>query len=303
MPDNSPELKQEIILFCDFLHTERRVSPHTVKAYRNDLDQLVAFLCEELGRTSWGDIVPDDLFRFIRVHRHLEKSSIARRVSAIRTFFGFLEQRGSLKANPAQQLEAPKPDQSLPSFMTIDDVLRLTSTSGPGSDFAHIRDQTILRLFYATGIRISECESLDLNDINLSDCTLRVMGKGRKVRQVPFGVATKPVLSAYLSSRRELLHSKGAETQALFLNLRAGRLTVRSIRRAVKAAVDGLALEYHVSPHTLRHTFATHLLESGADIRGIQELLGHASLSTTQRYTHLNLDRLMKIYDDCHPRA
>ena len=187
--------------------------------------------------------------------------------------------------------------------MTVDDVLRLVNPITKSQDYFECRNWVLLRLFYATGMRISECSALNVEDFDLEAGTVVVKGKGRKERVVPVGRSSLDGLRHYLGVRRRYLDEKDRVSAALLLNTRADRLGVRSIRTVVQQAVEALGISYHVSPHTLRHTFATHLLEAGADIRAIQELLGHASLSTTQKYTHLNADYLMKIYDNCHPRA
>ena len=292
-----------VVRFLDQLEHQLRVSPHTIKAYRNDLGDLLGFLAD-----TYPDLAPDQidvqiLYQFVHHLRDLEESSLARKISAVKGFFRFLENEHLLAKNPAELLEAPKLKRTLPAFMTIDDVLRLVHPPKDPQKYADTRDFFIVRLFYATGMRISECGALEVDDFDCRETTVRVFGKGRKERIVPFGRGTLPFLNTYLAARSAFLESKGASSRAFFLNNRGSRLSVRGIRRCVARKVDELAVLYHVSPHTLRHSFATHLLESGADIRAIQELLGHVSLSTTQKYTHLNTDYLMKVYDRCHPRA
>jgi len=288
--------------FCRHLTGEVRASPHTVRAYRNDLDDLAGFLAELVPAITLQAVSKQVLYQFIRARHHLDARSVARRVSAIRTFYRYLLREGIVTSDPAAMLEAPKQEKKLPSFLTIDDALKLIEGPLDPDDYVGTRDGVVMRLIYATGIRVSECSGLDLDDVDLTDHNLRVFGKGRKERVVPFGQGSKRHLEVYLQARARFLEEKGVRTAAFFLNKRAGRLGTRSIRAIVKERVDACAIRYKVSPHTLRHTFATHLLESGADIRSIQELLGHASLSTTQKYTHLNADYLMKIYDQCHPR-
>jgi len=293
---------QMIDRFCSYLRGEVRASPHTVRAYHADLQDLTEFL-DGTGKTwDWADIKQQDLFQYIQSKSSLEDTSLARKTCTIRRFFGFLIDQHCISADPSKALESPKLKKRLPSYMTIEDAFRLIQP-GDETDYRSVRDVTILRLFYATGMRISECWHLDVHDLDLRDGLVRLYGKGRKERVVPFGKATVPILEDYLAIRSRYLQEKGLSNVALFLNNRGGRLSVRSIHRRVRAAVEDLALRYHVTPHTLRHSFATHLLEQGADIRTIQELLGHASLSTTQKYTHLNLDYLMSVYDRCHPRS
>ena len=288
--------------FCRHLTVEVRASPHTVRAYRNDLNDLAVFLADRVPAIALDRVGKQDLYQFIRSCRHLDAASIARKVSAIRTFYRYLQREEIVDDSPAGMLEAPKQEKKLPSFLTIDDALKLVEGPRDPDDYVGTRDGLVMRLIYATGMRVSECSGLDLSDVDSGDHTLRVTGKGRKERVVPFGRSSDGHLEIYLQARARFLEEKDVRTAAFFLNKRAGRLGPRSIRAIVKERVDACAIRYKVSPHTLRHTFATHLLESGADIRAIQELLGHASLSTTQKYTHLNADYLMKVYDQCHPR-
>lgn len=288
--------------FLTELRDERRMSEHTIRAYGLDLRAWVLHLDEE-GIQDWSDVDAMHVDRFLMDCHQLESSSLARRISALRSFGRFLVQRGDVDVNPVERIDPPKLPRSLPGFMTIDDVLRLVRKAPDSDAYACWRDGLMVRLFYATGMRISECERLNVHDLDLEGGTVQLFGKGRKMRVVPLGNRTIPLIRRYIVERKLYLDARGASSFALFLNPSRRRLTSRSIRRRVAQAVDALALDYAVSPHTLRHTFATHMLESGADIRGIQELLGHASLSTTQRYTHLDLDRLMRVYDDCHPRA
>lgn len=292
--------------YCHYLEHECRASLHTIRAYRNDLSDLMKFLGEAYPSKTLDQIDIQILYHFIQSLRRLEDTSLARKISTLKGFYNYWETNGRIQSNPAALLETPKLKQTLPGFMTIDDVLRLVQRPAipeKSEGYAASRNHMILRIFYATGIRISECGALSLDNLDSRECTMRVFGKGKKERVVPFGGATLPFLRGYLQERRHYLEAKGKSSDALFLNNRGERLSVRGIHRCVTDEVAKLALNYRVSPHTLRHTFATHLLESGADVRAIQELLGHASLSTTQRYTHLNVDYLMKVYDRCHPRS
>lgn len=287
-----------------YLRDEVRAPANTLRAYARDLAACLAFLDEHHPKLTVETLDRQVLFHFVQSLHRMAPASIARRISALKGFFTFAVRRGYVEDDPAQWLEAPRDDKRLPSFMTIDDVLQLMRPVHEAEHYAAARQALILRLFYATGIRIGECHGLDVDDLDRSEGLVRVLGKGNKERVVPYGGSFEPHLAAYLTMRADFLAGKGrlGET-ALFLNRSGGRLSDRSIYRDVRAAVDELSLRYHVSPHTLRHTFATHLLESGADVRAIQELLGHASLSTTQKYTHLDADYLMKVYDDCHPRS
>ncbi len=287
--------------FCAFLEHEKRASPHTVAAYRRDLTDLVDFLQEKLGLADLTKVLTPHLSAFVRSLRALQASSVARKVAAIKSFFKYLLRERLIARNPASILQPPKVPKRLPTFMTIDDVLRLMSPITESDPFPLARDSMILRLFYATGMRISELCGLNLDDLDLDDCLVRVFGKGRKERVVPFGERTLPLLQTYLRIRAAFVAGQ-APQPALFLDAKGTRMDRLQVYERVRARVEELALTYHVTPHTLRHTFATHLLEGGADVRSIQELLGHASLATTQKYTHLNADYLMKIYDNCHPR-
>ncbi len=287
--------------FCGYLEYEKRASLHTVTAYRRDLTDLVDFLNEKLRIADLSMVTTPHLSNFVRSLRSLQASSVARKVAAIKSFFKYLLREGLITRNPASILQPPKVPKRLPTFMTIDDVLRLMSPITESDPFPLARDSMILRMFYATGMRISELCGLNLDDLDLDDCLVRVFGKGRKERVVPFGESTLPLLQTYLRIRAAFVARQAPES-ALFLDAKGERMDRPQVYERVRARVEELALTYHVTPHTLRHTFATHLLEGGADVRAIQELLGHASLATTQKYTHLNADYLMKIYDNCHPR-
>lgn len=286
------------------LQGEVDASPNTITGYCGDIRQFIAFLREDLDSpTSLGAFTEENISKFLRFLKKHADTSVARKLSSLKSFAGFLQREGLLEEDPLFHIQAPKLKKRLPTFMTIEDALRLTEPERNIEDYPAMREHMILRLLYATGIRISECAALDLDDFDRHNYLARVFGKGRKERMVPYGRKTDENLERYLQSRALLLEEKGKTSSALFLNLRGGRLTVRSIRRCVDKGIEALAVPYKVTPHTLRHSFATHLLENGVDIRAIQELLGHSSLSTTQRYTHLNMDYLMQVYDQCHPRA
>jgi integrase/recombinase XerC len=283
--------------FIRYLSVERAASPHTLRSYRTDLADCAAFLA---GRRL-GTLVAADA-RALRAYlaalheRGLARTSIARRLAALRSFFRFLVRRGRASGNPAREVATPKLPKTLPGYLPIDEseaLLRVVPAPAAGS----ARDRAILELLYATGIRVAELAGLDVEDVSLRDWregAVRVLGKGRKERIVPVGRKAVEALQGYLGSRG---------SGPLFLNERGGRLTVRSVHRIVRARARAAGLHRRVSPHTLRHTFATHLLDAGADLRLIQELLGHARLGTTQKYTHVSTDRLMKVYDRAHPRA
>jgi len=303
MTDASPSDHPLILRFCRYLEHELRASEHTLKAYRTDLEQFAAFVRDAGQGDKLDGLGTQILYQFIQSCRKLKASSVSRKVSALKSFYKYLEVHKLLSKNPAKLLTSPKLAKSLPNFMTIDDVLKLVQGDLFLDDYPASRAAMILRLFYATGIRISECAALDVTDLDVHDDLVRVRGKGKKQRIVPFGANTRPYLQDYLAARSLFLQTGGAHCEALFLNNMRERLSVRGVFRCVRGEVDKLALDYHVSPHTLRHTFATHLLESGADVRAIQELLGHASLASTQRYTEVDVAGLLEVYDRAHPRA
>ena len=296
----------EIERYLRHLATERQASAHTLRSYRSDLEELHAFLAEAAGTSARrrGSVTPRrvttaDLRRFAAERlRRRRRSTVSRKVAAIRGFFRFLDREGRIERNPAAGLVAPKVERQLPRFLPIDDTERLFGAMPSGSAWAE-RDRAILETLYSCGLRVSELCGLDWEAIDFDNECVRVLGKGRKERIVPLGEIALDSLRAW----RQALAADGLTRAAVFVNRRGGRLTSRSVARIVRAGMLRAATTVTGSPHSLRHSFATHLLEQGADLRAIQELLGHASLSTTQRYTHVNLDHLMKAYDDAHPRA
>ena len=291
--------------FLAYLRDQRRASPQTLRAYESDLAQFGAFLSEEhSGGPAPGPAGIDALAvrGFVaRLHRSgLGRSSVARKLSAVRSFMENAVREGRIESSPAKTVPTPKVPKRLPRNLTVDEVFALLDGI-EGSDEAGIRDRAILEFLYATGLRVGELMSLDLEDLDLAGETVRVLGKGNKERIVPFGSKAKSALLRWIETSRPLRET--GEAGAVFLNPRGGRLTDRSVRRILDRRLREASVRAHVSPHALRHSFATHLLGAGADLRAIQELLGHASLSTTQRYTHVSMDALMKVYDAAHPRA
>lgn len=294
--------------FIHHLEIERGASPYTVKSYKEDLGQWTEYISQNLnkGRAESGEgldirsVVTQDMINYISClfRKKLSKASIARKISTLRSFFGYLNKQGILKMNPLQDISAPKFVRKNPDFMTIDEVFSLMDAPGY-NDSTGQRDRAILELLYATGIRVSELVSLNEGMVDFKEGIIKVKGKGKKERIVPFGSKAKKALEIYLDSRS----SERIWNGPLFQNKRGGRLSQRSVHRLVKKYCRKISIKKKLSPHAIRHTFATHLLESGADLRIIQELLGHSSLSTTQKYTHINLDRLMSEYDKAHPRA
>jgi integrase/recombinase XerC len=293
-------VERQVAAFLRHLALERSLSPHTVRAYGRDVRQFQAFAAAELGHAVAPREVDHLLLRAFLAHLHragTEKASVGRKLSALRTYFSYLCREGRLTANPARALVSPRRDRRVPGFLGEADVEALLDVPGHGPGPA--RDRSILELLYATGIRCSELVGLDIDDLDLPGRTLRVLGKGRKQRIVPYGRPASRALAGYLTERSVMRPA----TPALFLNRKGGRLTDRYVRKLVGRRVQAAALARRVSPHTFRHSFATHLLQRGADLRAIQELLGHASLSTTQRYTHVTTEQLLHIYRTTHPRA
>jgi len=300
-------VRRLIARFLDHLRHERGLSAHTVRAYGGDLETFLAFLAAYFDRPAAeiaaGDVDLVALRAFVAASdaRGLAKRSQGRSIAALRAFFAWATRVGELAADPAARLRTPKAPRTLPEHLRPGEVETLLEAPA-GDSFAAVRDRALLELLYASGLRVSELVSLDWLDLDLGERTLRVVGKGGKERQVPFGRPAQEALRRWREIAA-LACGDGAADGAVFLNRRGGRLTDRSVRRVLDRAVAATALARGVHPHALRHSFATHLLEHGADLRAIQELLGHASLSTTQRYTHVDIDRLLAVYRDAHPRA
>ena len=303
---------EQLRSFLDYLRLNRNVSPHTAAAYGSDLSQFIAYAERESGRK--GALQPKhldlDLIRGFLGELHREgqsRASVARKVSALRTFVRYLRREGLIESDPAALAVSPKREVKVPAHLTVDEMAQLLEMPDAGAPLG-LRDRAILELFYASGIRLSELVALDLEDVDLSGRMVRVMGKGRKERIVPFNQKAGASLRAWLKARAALTQgpsrrSAAKADDALFVNARGGRLTGRSIQRLVARYVRSCSTRFGISPHALRHSFATHLLQAGADLRAIQELLGHVRLSTTQRYTHVNVAQLLDVYRKSHPRA
>ena len=285
-----------IAAFLEYLAAERRASAHTLRAYGADLAEFGAFL-RDSGEPDPARVDARALRAFLAgLHRRgLGKASISRKLAAVRSCLRFLARRGVLESSPARHLRGPRVPSRLPSFLPKDESKDLLDRPAAPTA-AGRRDHAILELLYACGLRVSECSGLDLHDLDRQQATVRVLGKGDKERVVPVGEAALAALDAYLATR-------GRAAGPLFVNPRGGRLTARGMHRIVTRQARAAGIVRRVSPHTLRHTFATHMLGEGADLRLIQELLGHARLSTTQRYTHVSPEHLMRTYDAAHPRA
>ena len=291
--------------FLSWLLVEKGYSPHTAARYQRDLREFVRFC---------GDDSPPDRVTAVTVRSFVASlyatnasASVARKLSTLRTFFSFLRRRGILAADPLAGVVGPRRGRHIPAFLTVDEVFALVEAP-TAVDRYWRRDRAVLELLYATGMRVSELVAANLADFDWAEEMVRVRGKGNKERLIPFGRAASEALRQYLPERDALLLARAArgrqtERQALFLNGRGTRLSARSVERFVQGYGLRAGIGVSVTPHGLRHSFATHLLEMGADLRTVQELLGHVSLSTTQMYTHLNIDHLTRVYDQAHPQA
>jgi integrase/recombinase XerC len=309
-------LADAVSSFLEFLRHNRHVSPHTLRAYETDLAQFTEHLAARdrvsPDRLPVGRFDVDGVRSFLAAlhDRGNSRASAARRLATLRTFARYLVREEQIGTDPTALVGAPRREQTLPAHLAAAEMERLLQMPDAATP-AGRRDRAILELFYASGLRLSELVDLDLDDVNLSGRVVRVRGKGRKERLVPFNRTTADAIRAMLADRAALAAappSRGAgrhgrTRHALFLNLRGQRLTSRSVDRIVRRYVRDAAIAQGISPHALRHTFATHLLQAGADLRAIQELLGHARLTTTERYTHLDVARLMDVYRRAHPRA
>ena len=285
---------------------------HTIRAYRNDLYEFAALVTERdqdgMAKRPIDVRFDPRLVDALTIREYLadlyqknRKSTIARKLSAVRSFFRFLMRQGLIESNPAEGVLTPKQEKKIPSYLTVDDMFRLLDAV-PDDRLFDLRNRAIFETLYATGVRISELAGLNTIDVDLDEKLIKVSGKGNKERIVPLGDKAVQAIRAY---RMRLYQESGIpweDSGPLFLNKFKGRLTPRSMARCLDQLVRSCGMLVSVSPHTLRHTFATHMLNAGADLRAVQELLGHESLSTTQKYTHVNIDRLMEVYDQAHPR-
>jgi len=309
---NLRPLERQIQAFVEALASEKGYSANTCRAYARDLDQFRRYVSEQrrASRSDRGDAGPvqteevDALMirGFLgHLHKTNKKSTVARKISTIRSFFRYLVKHGLIADNPAAFVLTPKQDKTLPVYLPVDEMFRLLDSIRTDT-VAGLRDRAIFETLYSCGLRISELAGLNASDVDFGQGLVRVLGKGRKERIVPIGRKALQAIQAY---RERFEAESGVAAEAggpLFLNLRKGRLTPRSMARILDRLVRDIGLLTRVSPHALRHSFATHLLDAGADLRVVQELLGHKSLSTTQKYTHVSIDRLMATYDKAHPR-
>ena len=298
--------------YLEHLAEDRVLSAHTLRAYRADLERFLAFLARDWLAVEPETIRPDQIepaavraFLAALTREGLGKKSQGRTLSTVRSLFRHAVREGTLPSSPAAVIRTPKTPQHLPRHLRPAEVEAVLSAAAESAGPLALRDRALLELLYASGLRVGELVSLDWRDLDLAARVLRVMGKGGKERMVPFGVPAADALRAWLAAWEGVRGEAALRDDAMpiFLNARGGRLTDRSVRRVLDSAVEGAALASGVHPHTLRHSFATHLLEAGADLRAIQELLGHSSLSTTQKYTHVEVDRLLAVYRQAHPRA
>lgn len=294
-------MNRELDQFFDHLKYEKNASPHTIMSYRQDLTQLAAYLQEQTVSLKKVDNVVLRGFLATLYAKKEKKSTVARKLAAIRSFFQFCIKKKWLEDNPAKVVSTPKQEKPVPSFLSEEEMrqfLDLPQTDKP----LDLRDKAILELLYATGLRVSELVGIDMDTVNFDERLIRVRGKGKKERIVPFGKMAEISLLKYLRVRR-LINKGDVDDTAMFLNYRGNRLTPRSVERTVDKYIKTTAVRRKISPHSLRHSFASHLLSRGADLRIIQELLGHESLATTQKYTHLDLKQLLDVYKKSHPRS
>jgi len=296
--------QRRIEQFLDHLLYQRNASPETLRAYSSDLQQFVEFLAEADLPTR-----PDQMdtlaIRAWLTHLHragLERASMSRKVSSLRSFFRYLVRDGELSENPAEKITLPRLQRKLPKHLNVKEAGLLVEAPDVSTALG-CRDRAMLEILYATGLRVAELTGLNIKDVDLREFVLRTLGKGSVERMVPFGKHAKRAVEAYLKRRQELCGRDYSEPEALLLNYRGGRLSSRSVRRILDGYIKQVAVRNRISPHGLRHSFATHLLDAGADLRSIQELLGHVSLSTTQRYTHVSTERLREVYKKAHPRS
>jgi integrase/recombinase XerC len=291
--------------FVETLSAEKGFSDHTCRAYRKDLEQFSSYLrVQRQGKTEPDIREVDDLI--IRsylgfLHKKYEKTTIARKLSALRSFFRFLMKRGAIERNPAETVLTPKRGRPVPKYLSVDETFRLLD-GVKGESVLALRNRAILEMLYSAGLRVGELVAMDVQDVDFQGAWVRVVGKGNKERLSPVGNNALRCVRGYLDKRSPGKTMRDRAGEALFLNRQGGRLSARSVGRLLDKVIRQLGLTRPITPHGLRHTFATHMLDAGADLRVVQELLGHASLTTTQRYTHVSIDRLTEVYDRAHPR-
>ncbi|MBI1823929.1 MAG: tyrosine recombinase XerC [Nitrospirae bacterium] len=293
----------ELSAFKSHIENEKGLSPHTVRNYLSDLNQFFVYLKNEQLSSSKEIRVDAKMVRgylSFLYSRKVKKVSTARKLAALRSYFHYLQKEGKIEINPAKLVATPKQDKPLPRVLSIEEAVHLVQSPASKTPF-DLRDRAILETIYSTGIRAEEAVRLNIEDLHSKEKLIKVRGKGKKERIVPIGAPAIAAIDKYLEQFR--LETRYGEGKPLFLNRFGGRLTTRSLGRIVAKYSSSMGDAMRISPHGLRHSYATHLLDNGADLRSIQELLGHATLSTTQRYTHLSMEHLVRVYDDAHPRS
>jgi len=304
-----PSLKEAIADFGRHIRVEKNLSGHTVTAYLADLMQFQEFLLAKGAAGAENDDIPEDIalirsFLVSLYRSKMRKITVSRKIASLRSFYRYLLREGAVKLNPAELLQLPRCEKYIPVVLSVDEMVALLSVGFPKDVFGG-RNRAMMELFYSSGIRLGELVGMNVADLRFSECLVKVRGKGKKERIVPVGAPALAALRDYLQMRPELVRaaSEKMDGEPLFLNARGGRISPRDVARVVEKVVLESGIGRKISPHSLRHTFATHLLDAGADLRSIQEMLGHSSLSTTQKYTAVSVSRLMEIYDKAHPRA
>lgn len=308
----SPSLKNQVSDFIDSLSSEKGYAANTCRAYRHDLNEFISFICEsrftKKKKQKRIDTMKADQINSLMIRGYLgflskknQKITIARKLSAVRSFFRYLVKRGIIRDNPLGLTLTPKQKKTIPVYLPVDDMFRLLDSIKTDT-LIGIRNRAIFETLYSSGMRVSELAGLNTFDVDFEKCLIRVFGKGGKERIVPVGKKALTAVKHYRKRLQDETDVRDEKNTPLFLNKNKGRLTTRSIARILEKTAKECGLLIPVSPHALRHTFATHMLDAGADLRVVQELLGHKSLSTTQRYTHVSIDRLMETYDKAHPR-
>lgn len=302
-------MKKYIAYFIEYLKSEKGYSPHTIRNYASDLGQFYDFVSGEKGIETFEFDICSINYTLIREYLGrlfdtCTRTTIARKLSTLKSFFRYLELRGLCIKNPASNINTPKLEKRIPVYLSIDEIFALLSQP-EGDRGLGLRDLAIMELLYSSGIRVSELVFLNVEKLDLESRLVKVLGKGGKERIIPFGKRALAVIKEYLKNTEKIRKKKGYDILKgpLFLNYKGERLSSRSINRIIKKYLMSSGIMTNISPHSIRHTFATHLLDSGADLRSIQEFLGHASLSTTQKYTHVSIDKLMEVYDKSHPRS
>ena len=302
-------MKKFVASFIEYIKSEKGYSPHTIRNYNSDLKQFSDFVAGKRGlKNGYSEL---GLIDYMMVREYVgglfykcRRSTIARKLSALKSFFRYLELRGLSQKNPAAEIGTPKLEKHIPVYLSVDEIFALLNQPDSKKELG-LRDLAVIELLYSSGIRVSELVFLDIEKLDFESRLVKVLGKGGKERIIPVGKKAVAAVADYLKNTEKIRKKKGygPRNGPLFLNYRGERISARSINRIIKKHSRDSGLMTDISPHSIRHTFATHLLDGGADLRSIQEFLGHVSLSTTQKYTHVSIDRLMEVYDKSHPRS